>query len=216
MRKLNLVLENIRDEYMMNILEEGSVTELGALKTKKFLNENLGRIRGMLVEEGTMDKVKDHLSKNWGNYLAGAGAAGTVGLLNHYLNGEGNVTSAGMLNDLGKGDLGGAWNHLADGVSAKWDGIHNHDEDAGFGTNPVSELARKLALLGVDDPAKATVPGLAQVAPLVQTDAPSPYSQEAVGNQGLDFARKYVGQPNIIPGQAGINAARAGLVKAMS
>jgi hypothetical protein len=74
---------------MMNLLEEGAVTELGALKTKKFLNENLGRIRGMLVEEGVMDAVKSHMAKNWGNYLAGlaaAGVGGAAGLADQYYN----------------------------------------------------------------------------------------------------------------------------------
>jgi len=76
MRKIDLILENIRDEYMINLLEEGEVTELQTLKTKKFLNENLNRIRAMLIEEGAMDAVKQHLGNNWGKYLAGAGALG--------------------------------------------------------------------------------------------------------------------------------------------
>ncbi len=75
MRKLDLILENIRDEYMINLLEEGSVTELETLKTKKFLNENLSRIRKMLIEEGAMDGVKQHLGDNWGKYLTGIGGA---------------------------------------------------------------------------------------------------------------------------------------------
>jgi hypothetical protein len=80
MRKIDLILENIRDEYMINLLEEGEVTELETLKTKKFLNESLGRIRKMLIEEGTLDGIKNHLANNWGKYLAGAGAAGLGGL----------------------------------------------------------------------------------------------------------------------------------------
>ena len=82
MRKLDLILESIRDEYMINLLEEGEVSELETLKTKKFLNENLNRIRGMLVEEGALDSVKNHLANNWGKYLAGAGALG-AGALGH-------------------------------------------------------------------------------------------------------------------------------------
>jgi hypothetical protein len=76
MRKIDLILENIRDEYMINLLEEGEATELQTLKTKKFLNENLAVIRSMLIEEGALDGVKQHLANNWGKYLAGAGAAG--------------------------------------------------------------------------------------------------------------------------------------------
>ncbi len=80
MRKLDLILENIRDEYMINLLEEGTSSELETLKTKKFLNENLNRIRKMLIEEGALEGVKQHLGNNWGKYLAGAGAAGLGGL----------------------------------------------------------------------------------------------------------------------------------------
>ncbi len=80
MRKLDLILENVRDEYMINLLEEGETTELETLKTKKFLNENLNRIRKMLIEEGALEGVKQHLGDNWGKYLAGAGAAGAGAL----------------------------------------------------------------------------------------------------------------------------------------
>jgi len=80
MRKLDLILENIRDEYMINLLEEGEVSELESLKTKKFLNESLGRIRSMLVEEGALDAVKGHLANNWGKYLGGAAAGGAAAL----------------------------------------------------------------------------------------------------------------------------------------
>ncbi len=79
MRKIDLILENIRDDYMINLLEEGETSELETLKTKKFLNENLSRIRHMLIEEGALEGVKNHLGDNWGKYLAGAGA-GAAGM----------------------------------------------------------------------------------------------------------------------------------------
>ncbi len=86
MRKLDLIIEGIRDEYMINLLEEGSVSELESLKTKKFLNENLNRIRKMLIEEGALDGVKQHLGNNWGKYLGGAGALGAGALAaNHFM-----------------------------------------------------------------------------------------------------------------------------------
>ncbi len=69
MTKIDLILENIRDEYLINLLEEGETSELETLKTKKFLNENLGRIRKMLVEEGAVENIREHLSENWGHYL---------------------------------------------------------------------------------------------------------------------------------------------------
>ncbi len=65
---------------MINLLEEGETSELETLKTKKFLNENLNRIRKMLVEEGALEGVKQHLGDNWGKYLAGAGALGAGAL----------------------------------------------------------------------------------------------------------------------------------------
>ncbi len=80
MRKLDLILEDIRDEYMINLLEEGETTELETLKTKKFLQENLNRIRKMLIEEGALEGVKQHLGDNWGKYLSGIGAAGAGAL----------------------------------------------------------------------------------------------------------------------------------------
>ncbi len=79
MRKIDLILENIRDDYMINLLEEGTASELETLKTKKFLNENLSRIRHMLIEEGALEGVKQHLGDNWGKYLAGAGAGAGAG-----------------------------------------------------------------------------------------------------------------------------------------
>ena len=80
MRKIDLIIESIRDEYMINLLEEGTTSELETLKTKKFLNENLNRIRKMLIEEGALEGVKQHLGDNWGKYLAGAGAVGAGAL----------------------------------------------------------------------------------------------------------------------------------------
>jgi len=101
MAKLDLIIENIRDEYMINLLEEGEISELETLKTKKFLNESLSRIRGMLVEEGALDAVKGHLQNNWGKYLAGAGAgAAGVGLGNEVA-GDPGVQMAQMGNQIG-------------------------------------------------------------------------------------------------------------------
>ncbi len=70
MRKLDLILESIKDEYMINLLEEGEITELETLKTKKFLNENISRIRKMLIEEGVLESIQDGLSSSWGIFLA--------------------------------------------------------------------------------------------------------------------------------------------------
>ena len=78
MAKIDLIIESIRDEYMINLLEESEISELQTLKTKKFLTESLGRIRSALIEEGALDGVKQHLANNWGKYLAGGAAGGAL------------------------------------------------------------------------------------------------------------------------------------------
>ncbi len=105
MGKIDLVIESIRDEYMINLLEEGSVSELQTLKTKKFLTENLSRIRHMLINEGTMGKVQDHLKDNWGKYLGGAGAAAGAGALAHHMM-SGEPTVSDVYGDVPTGDAG--------------------------------------------------------------------------------------------------------------
>jgi hypothetical protein len=79
MALLNKVIENKRDEYMINVLEEGT-TELESLKTKKYLTENLHMIGKILMEEGVVDAAKQNLANNWGKYAAGAGVVGATGL----------------------------------------------------------------------------------------------------------------------------------------
>ncbi len=106
MAKLQLVLENVRDRHMINILEEGT-TELVALKTKKFLNENLSIINKILVEEGVVDGAKEHLANNWGKYAGGAAAGGTAA----YLMNQGQDLDSGNLQDaVGTSGIGGAGN----------------------------------------------------------------------------------------------------------
>jgi len=84
---LNKVIENKRDTYMINVLEE-STSELESLKTKKYLTENLNLIGKILMEEGVVDNARQHLANNWGKYATGAGVAGAVGVgagvANHY------------------------------------------------------------------------------------------------------------------------------------
>ena len=75
MALLSKVIENKRDEYMIQVLEEGT-TELESLKTKKYLTENLTLIGKILVEEGVVDAAKANLANNWGKYAAGAGVVG--------------------------------------------------------------------------------------------------------------------------------------------
>jgi len=74
---LEMILENKRDEYLIQVLEEGT-TELESLKTKKYLIENLNFIKKILVEEGLLDTLKNHGGKIAAG--VGIGAAATYGM----------------------------------------------------------------------------------------------------------------------------------------
>lgn len=74
--KLDTILESVREDYLMKVLEEGTTTELDTLRTKKFLRESTQEIRKILIQEGVMDSVKNHLQNNWKTYAGAAGAAG--------------------------------------------------------------------------------------------------------------------------------------------
>jgi len=69
---LELILENKKDTYLLNVLEENT-SELQVLKTKKYLNENLNLIGKILVEEGILDTLKNNAGK------IGLGVAGAAG-----------------------------------------------------------------------------------------------------------------------------------------
>ena len=89
MATLNEAIEIVKDRHLIKVLEEGTVSELGALKTKKFLTENLNLMRHILVEEGVVDNAKAHLANNWGKYAAGVGALGAGLGAAYYYGGEG-------------------------------------------------------------------------------------------------------------------------------
>ena len=55
---LEIILENKKDKYLINILEE-STSELESLKTKRYLTENLNMIGKILTEEGVLDTLKN-------------------------------------------------------------------------------------------------------------------------------------------------------------
>jgi len=74
---LEMILENKRDDYLIQVLEE-STTELETLKTKKYLTENLNLIEKILVEEGLLDTLKNHGGKIAAG--VGLGAAATYGM----------------------------------------------------------------------------------------------------------------------------------------
>jgi len=62
--KLDLILENVRNKYTMGLLEESS-SEKETLQGKIILHEATMSIRNMLIEEGTMQQVKDNLEEAW-------------------------------------------------------------------------------------------------------------------------------------------------------
>jgi hypothetical protein len=59
--KFDLILENIRNSYTLNLLEESSasdVSEMELLKGKKLINESTMMLRRILIQEGVMEDVK--------------------------------------------------------------------------------------------------------------------------------------------------------------
>jgi len=64
--KLDLILENVRNKYTMGLLEESTgMDEAMVLKGKLLINESTMDIRNMLVEEGTIENVKELLTEAW-------------------------------------------------------------------------------------------------------------------------------------------------------
>ena len=117
--KVHEICENVRDEYLLNALEENTnVSEVDVLRMKKFLNENISRIEKMLVEEGYVEYGRQIIeesfktvAKNVG--LAGAGAlAGAAGLeaAQHPEAIQQAITNAGE-------HIKGAWDHLTSQVN---------------------------------------------------------------------------------------------------
>jgi hypothetical protein len=56
--KLDLILENIRMKYSLEILEESSLTEEETLLGKIMINESTMQIRKMLVDDGLMESIQ--------------------------------------------------------------------------------------------------------------------------------------------------------------
>lgn len=70
--KLDLILENIRNSYTLNLLEESSATnvsEVEVLKGKKLINESTMMLRKILIQEGVMEDVKAVISSRFRSIL---------------------------------------------------------------------------------------------------------------------------------------------------
>ena len=63
--KLDLVLENTRNKYAMDLLEESELSERETLNGKLIINESTMQVREMLVEGGLLQGVKDILEESW-------------------------------------------------------------------------------------------------------------------------------------------------------
>ena len=76
--KLDLILENIRMQYSLGLLEESeSMSEKELLKGKILINESVMNIRSMLVEEGTIQAVQNVLEEAWTDAVMQAANAAT-------------------------------------------------------------------------------------------------------------------------------------------
>ena len=63
-RKIDLILENIRDQYSLEILEESEVfTESEILKGKILINESTMMIRKMLVDDGILESTRNYMGQ---------------------------------------------------------------------------------------------------------------------------------------------------------
>lgn len=70
--KLDLILENVRNQYTLSLLEESTthgVDEREVLMGKMLINESTMMIRKMLVEEGVMEDVKAILENTFAQII---------------------------------------------------------------------------------------------------------------------------------------------------
>lgn len=70
--KLDLILENVRNSYTLNLLEESSthgVDEREVIKGKMLINESTMMVRRILVEEGVMQNVKALLENTFAQII---------------------------------------------------------------------------------------------------------------------------------------------------
>jgi len=114
MAKLDLVLESVRDRYMINVLEEGT-TELGALKTKRFLTENTQRIKEILIQEGVMDGVKAGIQNAYLKAKTTVDPRVSRGVM-----GLGALAGAGAIAGEYGDEIGAAYDNVADKVNTAY------------------------------------------------------------------------------------------------
>lgn len=89
--KLDLILENIRNSYTLNLLEESSATdvsEMEVLKGKKLINESTMMLRRILIQEGVMEDVKAVISSQFRNIIEESFWENVSGKIIHGLGGQ--------------------------------------------------------------------------------------------------------------------------------
>ena len=72
MMKLDLILENVRNGYTLNLLEESAVhgvDEREVIMGKMLINESTMMVRRILVEEGVMENVKALLENTFAQII---------------------------------------------------------------------------------------------------------------------------------------------------
>ena len=112
--KLDLILENIRNSYTLNLLEESSATdvsEMEVLKGKKLINESTMMLRKILIQEGVMEDVKDVISSQFKNIIEESFWEDMSGKIIHGLGGS----TAGETDQ-----LNGAITHLSNQAGGKF------------------------------------------------------------------------------------------------
>lgn len=119
--KLDLILENIRNSYTLNLLEESSasdVSEIEVLKGKKLINESTMMLRRILIQEGVMEDVKAVISSQFRNIIEESFWEDVSGKIVHGLGGSTSGETAQLTGEVDQ--LNGAITHLANQAGGKF------------------------------------------------------------------------------------------------
>ena len=65
MLKLDMILENVRNQYTLGLLEESTLSEKDILQGKMMINESTMSIRKILVDEGVIEETRSMLQEAW-------------------------------------------------------------------------------------------------------------------------------------------------------
>jgi len=65
MLKLDMILENVRNQYTLGLLEESTLSEKDVLQGKMLINESTMGIRKILVDEKVIEETRSMLQETW-------------------------------------------------------------------------------------------------------------------------------------------------------